>query len=117
MNDKNNFYSNHPALIIILFSMSFSLIFSNKIFIYPSAVTLKNGNILVIHQTGVTICNSSYTSPFLTYNDVQFFLLTLNQFQNGDFRLRQSKNFFSFNSLSFSGFLRFLFLSPICMTY
>ena len=62
MNTKNRFNWNFSLLVIIILSMKFSLIFSVTKFTYPSAVTLKNGNILVIHKTGVTICNLSYTN-------------------------------------------------------
>ena len=102
--------------------MSFSLIFSATNFIYPSAVTLKNGNILVIHKTGVTICNSSYTS----FDDIIIFSesehisseenlskITISQFadgyivavvinniyifdENGDFKLKSDNIFDSF---------------------
>ena len=39
-----------------MFSKSYSISF-----IYPNSVTLKNGNIFVIHKEGVTICNSDFS--------------------------------------------------------
>ena len=39
-----------------MFSKAYSISF-----IYPNSVTLKNGNIFVIHKEGVTICNSDFS--------------------------------------------------------
>ena len=47
---------------IILFILNIPLIISSISFIYPNAVTLKNGNIFVIHRYGISICDSSYST-------------------------------------------------------
>ena len=52
---NNFFFSVFISLIILSFS-SCRLYFS-----FPTAITLNNGNILVIHKTGVDICNPLFT--------------------------------------------------------
>ena len=43
----------------ILLIIHFSFIISSISFEYPSALTLNNGNIFIIHKTGVSICDPS----------------------------------------------------------
>ena len=49
------------VLYIISFLLNISFIFSYISFNYPNAVTLKNGNIFVIHKYGISICDNSYS--------------------------------------------------------
>ena len=43
----------------LLFKISNNSILS---FYYPTAITLNNGNIFIIHKTGITICDSSFSN-------------------------------------------------------
>ena len=43
-----------------LFILKFSIIISTLSFEFPTAVTLNNGNIFVIHKAGVSICDPSF---------------------------------------------------------
>lgn len=58
MNSKNIFSINNQSLFKILLTLNILLSISCSSFIAPTAITLGNGNIFVIHQTGITICDS-----------------------------------------------------------
>ena len=58
MDPKRNFIFNQ-LLFIILFISTISKI-SSLYFAYPNAITLKNGNIFIVHQDGITICDSNF---------------------------------------------------------
>ena len=59
----NKYYLfSYKLLYIFLFFFQFSNIHSTLSFEYPTAVTLKNGNIFIIHKTGVTICDPSMST-------------------------------------------------------
>ena len=66
MNKFNYLYTSHKfffsfkLLYIIIFLLNISQITSFISFTYPTAVTLKNGNIFVIHKYGVSICDNSF---------------------------------------------------------
>ena len=62
MNTKKESFTNNLLFLVILFSLDFSLTFASINFVYPYALTLKNGNIFVVHKTGITICDSSYST-------------------------------------------------------
>ena len=55
-----NIFPYNLLFIFILF-LQISYIHSTLSFEYPTSVTLKNGNIFIIHKTGVTICDPSMT--------------------------------------------------------
>ena len=60
MNKTFLFYANKylfiPIIIIIIIKR-----ISNLSFTYPTAINLNNGNIFIIHKTGITICNKYFT--------------------------------------------------------
>ena len=60
MNKAFLFYANKylfiPIIIIIIIKR-----ISNLSFTYPTAINLNNGNIFIIHKTGITICNKYFT--------------------------------------------------------
>ena len=49
----------NQLLFKIIFILNILLSISYSSFIKPIAITLGNGNIFVIHQTGITICDSA----------------------------------------------------------
>ena len=57
MTTKLSFY-----LFIIIFFLQFTSFISILSFTYPNALTLKNGNIFVIHKNGVSICDYSFST-------------------------------------------------------
>ena len=56
------FFFSFKLLFIISFLLNISQINSFISFTYPTAVTLNNGNIFVIHKYGISICDNSYTT-------------------------------------------------------
>ena len=56
---KIYFFFSYYLLFIIINLLNIPLINATISFSYPKAATLKNGNIFVIHQYGVSICDSS----------------------------------------------------------
>ena len=58
---KIYFFFSYHLIYIIINLLNIPLSISTISFSYPKAVTLKNGNIFVIHQYGVSICNSSFS--------------------------------------------------------
>ena len=56
---KIYFFFKYYLIFIIINLLNISLINASISFSYPKAVTLKNGNIFVIHKYGVSICDSS----------------------------------------------------------
>ena len=57
--EKKYSYFSYKLLYILLLFLNFSIIISTLSFEYPNAVTLKNGNIFIIHKTGLSICDPS----------------------------------------------------------
>ena len=51
----NNFF------FTISFALNFSITLSTLSFKYPTAITLKNGNIFIIHETGISICDPTFS--------------------------------------------------------
>ena len=59
MNSKSILCLNNLLIVVVLLTKltkTFSLYF-----VYPTATTLIDGNIFIIHKTGITICDSSFT--------------------------------------------------------
>ena len=89
--ESKTFPSLNKLLFIILIK---SLIFkiSSLYFAYPSAITLNNGNILIAHQDGITICDANFTkiiknvvifSPKILNNEVDLYKVSIDQFSDG----------------------------------
>ncbi len=58
--EKNCYNKFGSLFLIILFIMILSI--NSKIsFTYPYSLTLSNGNIFIIHKTGITICDAHYS--------------------------------------------------------
>ena len=57
---KKNTHLNKLFFFIILFIIIVQSI-SSISFTYPSSISLSNGNILIIHKSGISICNSFLT--------------------------------------------------------
>ena len=70
MNTKITFIKVYFLPFNIIFLLNISQIISYLSFTYPNAITLKNGNIFVIHKTGITICDSSFSTII---NNVTYF--------------------------------------------
>ena len=60
MAENSSYFSIKILLTVYIFLSMFSKGF-NIDFTFPNAITLKNGNIFIIHKNGVSICNSSYS--------------------------------------------------------
>ena len=56
------YYISYKLLFVELFLIHIPIAISTLSFTYPTAVTLQNGNIFVIHQTGISICDPSYST-------------------------------------------------------
>ena len=61
-------------------------------FTYPTAITLNNGNIFIIHKSGITICNANFTQIIAntliidlipTLNDL--YKIKISKFEDGYF--------------------------------
>ena len=81
----------YQYLLVILFLTFISKI-SSLYFAYPNSITLKNGNILIVHQDGITICDSSFNEiiknvTFFTSkkldNEEDLFKVIIDQFDDG----------------------------------
>ena len=59
MVNRYDYFSN-KLFFTILFILNFSITISTLSFEFPTAVTLNNGNIFVIHKTGVSVCDPSF---------------------------------------------------------
>ena len=57
---KYNFFQNNLFLTILLILDCSTTIYALS-FKYSNAITLNNGNIFVIHETGITICDPSFS--------------------------------------------------------
>ena len=55
-------YFSYKFLFINIFLLNFPITFSSLSFLYPTVATLKNGNLFAIHKTGVSICDSNYST-------------------------------------------------------
>ena len=63
MHTQTSLIKSYNLLYIILFFLNISPTISYLHFTYPYAITLKSsGNIFIIHKTGVTICDPSYST-------------------------------------------------------
>ena len=58
---------NSLAMINIFSFISIINLINSHNFIFPTAVTLYNGNIIVIDKFGIYICDSNFTNINLTY--------------------------------------------------
>ena len=67
---KKQFYfgSQKFFFLIIFLSLIFPTI-TTLSFKFPTSITLNNGNIFIIHQTGVTICNPNCTEVIKNVKD------------------------------------------------
>lgn len=78
---KNIFFPHFPKLCIFFVVLHILIIKTNSLinFIYPYSFTLTNGNIFIIHKTGITICNGYYSkiiSNVLTFSANEEITLT-----------------------------------------
>ena len=57
---RYNFFPKYLFLTILLILNCLTTIYTLS-FKYSNAITLKNGNIFVIHETGISICDPSFS--------------------------------------------------------
>ena len=58
---KEKLFFSSIKYIIILFFLLIKITNTKLNFYYPTAITLYDGNIFIIHRTGITICDSSFS--------------------------------------------------------
>ena len=85
------YFSFNQFLFVILFLLLIYKI-SSLYFAYPTAITLKNGNIFIVHQDGITICDANFTkiiknvttfSSNKLNNEGDLYKVTIDQFEDG----------------------------------
>lgn len=86
------FSSNLNLLISFYFIISYIPLIQSLSFKYPTAITLKDGKIFVIHSLGIDICDSNYQTSErkLTFaneinSDESLSKISLSKYSSGEF--------------------------------
>ena len=88
--------------IIILFS-SFLFQIQTLSYQYPTAFTLQDRRIFIIHSSGIDICNSQYTESIqiiafsTTQSQINLSKISISKFSNGEFIIFIINKFYLFD--------------------
>jgi len=91
-------------IIMFLFILLFISSIKALSFKYPTAFTLKNGNIFIIHSLGIDICDSNYTTnkTILKFSDPIYksglSTISISKYSNGEFIAFIIENIYLFNA-------------------
>ena len=109
MDSKFNLISNKLSIFLIFLLVNIFKKIKSLYFNYPTAITLNNGNIFIIHENGFTICNSLYshiisypynfTSSEKINDEIDLSHVTISQFEDGYIFCIVIKQIFIFNSI------------------
>ena len=92
---RKNLYKTILFFVILYILIDLSIPFDS--FNYPYALTLSDGNIFVIHQKGVTICNKHLTRILKNVENMLYFMITFSELLQWNFQRKivTFKKFFS----------------------
>ena len=91
-------------LIMFLFILFFISSIKALSFKYPTAISLKNGNIFVIHSLGIDICDSNFTTikTILKFSDPIYksglSTISVSKYSNGEFIAFIIQNIYLFSA-------------------